>query len=161
MPFLLVAASAERQPDPRQCVGRVARPIVGDRDRHLLSVIARTDPYFRFGEIHGIFKDIAEAIIEPSKVISDQYDSKFLNLKNGDVIIGRIMQEDKKFYMVSSNPFLPDLLDKIAKNRVASIKSSPVSLMPPALINSLNKDELLDLLAYLTSGGNPTAPAFK
>ena len=110
----------------------------------------------RFG-----YKDIAEAIIEPSKVISDQYDSKFLNLKNGDVIIGRIMQEDKKFYMISSNPFLPDLLDKIAKNSVASIKSSPVSLMPPALINSLNKDELLDLLAYLTSGGNPTAPAFK
>jgi len=110
----------------------------------------------RFG-----YKDIAEAIIEPSKVISDQYDSKFLNLKNGDVIIGRIMQEDKKFYMVSSNPFLPDLLDKIAKNSVASIKSSPVSLMPPALINSLNKDELLDLLAYLTSGGNPTGPAFK
>jgi hypothetical protein len=63
--------------------------------------------------------------------------------------------------MVSSNPFLPDLLDKIAKNSVASIKSSPVSLMPPALINSLNKEELLDLLAYLTSGGNPTGSAFK
>ncbi len=110
----------------------------------------------RFG-----YKDIAEAIIEPSKVISDQYDSKFLNLKNGKVISGRIMQENKKFYMVSSNPFLPDLLDRIAKNSVASIKSSPVSLMPPALINRLNKDELLDLLAYLTSGGNPNGPAFK
>ena len=33
--------------------------------------------------------------------------------------------------------------------------------MPPALINSLNKEELLDLLAYLTSEGNPTGPAFK
>ena len=110
----------------------------------------------RFG-----YKDIAEAIIEPSKVISDQYDSKFLNLKNGKVISGRIMQEDKKHYMVSSNPFLPEKIDRIAKKSVASIKSSPVSLMPPALINSLNKEELLDLLAYLTSEGNPTGPAFK
>ena len=110
----------------------------------------------RFG-----YKDIAEAIIEPSKVISDQYDSKFLNLKNGKVISGRIMKVDKKHYLVSSNPFQPEKLDRVAKKSVASIKSSPVSLMPPALINSLNKEELLDLLAYLTSEGNPTGPAFK
>ena len=51
----------------------------------------------RFG-----YKDIAEAIIEPSKVISDQYDSKFLNLKNGKVISGRIMKADKEHYLVSS-----------------------------------------------------------
>ena len=110
----------------------------------------------RFG-----YKDIAEAIIEPSKVISDQYESKFLNLKNGKVISGRIMKADKEHYLVSSNPFQPEKLDRVAKKSVASIKSSPVSLMPPALINSLNKEELLDLLAYLTSEGNPTGPAFK
>ena len=27
-------------------------------------------------------------------------------------------------------------------------------MMPPGLINSLNEDELKDLLAYLLSGGN-------
>ena len=34
-------------------------------------------------------------------------------------------------------------------------------MMPPGLINSLNQDELLDLIAYLTSGGNKGDKAFK
>jgi hypothetical protein len=33
-------------------------------------------------------------------------------------------------------------------------------MMPPGLIDSLNKDELLDLIAYLQSGGNPRDAAF-
>ena len=37
---------------------------------------------------------------------------------------------------------------------------SKVSLMPPGLINVLTKDEILDLLAYLASGGNDKAEAF-
>jgi len=46
---------------------------------------------------------------------------------------------------------------------VADIKSreiSPVSMMPPGLINVLTKDEIMDLLAYIESGGNEKAPAF-
>jgi hypothetical protein len=34
-------------------------------------------------------------------------------------------------------------------------------MMPPGLINVLSPEELLDLLAYIMTGGNPTAPAFK
>jgi hypothetical protein len=34
-------------------------------------------------------------------------------------------------------------------------------MMPPGLINTLNKDELLDLIAYLVSGGNAKDKAFK
>jgi hypothetical protein len=36
-----------------------------------------------------------------------------------------------------------------------------MSMMPPGLINALNADELLDLLAYLLSAGNPQDKAFK
>jgi hypothetical protein len=32
--------------------------------------------------------------------------------------------------------------------------------MPPGLISPLNKDELLDLLAYVLSAGNPQDKAF-
>jgi hypothetical protein len=34
-------------------------------------------------------------------------------------------------------------------------------MMPPSLINALNQDELLDLLAYLVSGGNKADKVFK
>jgi hypothetical protein len=35
------------------------------------------------------------------------------------------------------------------------------SLMPAGLINSLNPEEIQDLLAYLLSGGNPQDPMFR
>jgi len=43
---------------------------------------------------------------------------------------------------------------------VKSRKPYPVSMMPVGLVNSLNKDELLDLLAYIQSGGNANDKAF-
>ena len=49
---------------------------------------------------------------------------------------------------------------QIGKTGLAKKEVSPVSLMPPGLINVLTKDEILDLLAYLETGGNEKAPAF-
>lgn len=34
-------------------------------------------------------------------------------------------------------------------------------MMPNGLINTLNKDEVLDLIAYLQSGGDPESPVFR
>jgi hypothetical protein len=34
-------------------------------------------------------------------------------------------------------------------------------MMPPGMINALNENELLDLLAYVMSGGNAQDKAFK
>ena len=44
---------------------------------------------------------------------------------------------------------------------IAKKGTRKVSMMPPSLINSLNQDELLDLLAYLVSGGNKGDKVFK
>ncbi|WP_259015306.1 c-type cytochrome [Emticicia fluvialis] len=99
-------------------------------------------------------KDILEAIIDPSKAVSDQYAATQLILKNGDSVVGRLANEDKTFYYISQNPYAPDVLMKVAKKDVVSSKYSSVSVMLPGLINSLNEDELKDLIAYLKSGGN-------
>ena len=37
----------------------------------------------------------------------------------------------------------------------------PISMMPPGLINSMNPDELADLVAYMMSGGVKKGDAFK
>jgi len=39
--------------------------------------------------------------------------------------------------------------------------ASPISLMPKDLLKPLNQNEVLDLLAYLLSRGNPQDPRFK
>ena len=105
-------------------------------------------------------KDILESIIEPNKVISDQYAASQITLKNGESIVGRITNEDKTSYTVSQNPFAPDMVVKIPKKDVAANKYSSMSIMLPGLINSLNEEELKDLIAYLKAGGNEKNPMF-
>ena len=41
------------------------------------------------------------------------------------------------------------------------MKPSPVSMMPEGLLNTLNRDEVLDLVAYLLSRGDRNNPMFK
>ena len=54
----------------------------------------------------------------------------------------------------------PDALTAVDAAQIKSRQPFNVSMMPPGLINSLNKDELLDLIAYLQSAGNPNDKAF-
>ena len=99
-------------------------------------------------------KDILEAIIYPSKTVSDQYASTVFYLKNGQSVVGRLVNEDKVNYSISQNPFAANELRKIPKKDVTSKRYSPESIMYPGLINSLNPEELRTLMAYLKSGGN-------
>ena len=105
--------------------------------------------------------DLLENIVEPSKVISDQYGSETITKKDGSIIIGRIGGETKETLSVMTNPFAPDSLIEIPMADIASREQLPISMMPPGLINTLNPDELSDLVAYLMSGANPDDKAFK
>ncbi|KKX47422.1 hypothetical protein [Sphingobacterium sp. IITKGP-BTPF85] len=106
-------------------------------------------------------KDMLEAMIEPSKVISDQYESKVFHLKDGTKQMGRLMGEGEKTYIISQNPYAPQLTKEIAKKDVQDIKVSEVSIMPPGTLNVLNPEELRDLMAYLMSGGNENNDVYK
>ncbi|MFN4144407.1 MAG: c-type cytochrome [Runella sp.] len=114
-----------------------------------------TQLYTRFSA-----KDMLEAIVEPSKAISDQYAATQYSLKNGASVVGRLVNEDKNFYYVSQNPYAPDVLEKVPKKNVISAKYSGVSVMFQGLVNSLNEEEFKDLMAYLMSGGNENNPMF-
>jgi putative heme-binding domain-containing protein len=106
-------------------------------------------------------RDIAEAIIHPSKAIAEQYESMVFHVGGNETIVGRIASEDKREYQVMINPFDLSQTMPIRKKRVTKKAPSTTSLMPPALINALNEDELKDLFAYLISGGNAQDKMFK
>ncbi|AWO00574.1 heme-binding protein [Chitinophaga alhagiae] len=99
-------------------------------------------------------KDILEAIIEPSKTISDQYGATVFTMKDGSTITGRLVSEDDGKYVISQNPFSPQMHRELLKKDVSGAIASQVSVMLPGLINRLNPEELRDLMAYLRSGGN-------
>ncbi len=106
-------------------------------------------------------KDILESIIEPSKTISDQYAATNFYLKDGTTVIGRLIREDKNKYYVSQNPFAPEILREVLKSEVSSKNLSDISIMPPGLINSMNPEDLKNLMAYLMSGGDKNNKVFK
>lgn len=108
--------------------------------------------------------DLLESIIEPSKVISDQYGSVILTTTDGETHQGRVLLKDtgKKaahYNVYSSDPAQEPVA--ISASKVKSVEPSKVSQMPPGLINSLNPSELRDLIAYLMSRGNPNDPVYK
>jgi hypothetical protein len=47
----------------------------------------------------------------------------------------------------------------IPNSNIAKIDTSSVSLMPPGLTASLRRDELIDLMRFLTSRGKKDEPA--
>jgi putative heme-binding domain-containing protein len=106
-------------------------------------------------------KDLAEAIVEPSKVISDQYKAAVIETKGGKTITGRIVSEVGGKYVVVTDPEDSTKVTEVTKGDIDTNKPSATSLMPGKLIDPLNEAEVLDLLAYLLSRGDPTHPAFK
>ncbi|MEY2881788.1 MAG: hypothetical protein RLZZ15_4168, partial [Verrucomicrobiota bacterium] len=106
-------------------------------------------------------RDLLENIIEPSKVISDQYGSEQLTLKNGDLVAGRVVSEDETGFNVFTNPFLPEQTTRVLKADVKSRAPYPLSMMPPGLLDALNPEEMKDLLAYILAGGNAADAAFR
>jgi putative heme-binding domain-containing protein len=105
-------------------------------------------------------KDLMENLVEPSKVISDQYDSQQFDLADGSTLVGRIVGEENGELLIMSNPFAPDEKTKVKSADVKSRKTYPISMMPPGLINALNPEELKNLTAYVLSGGNPQDKMF-
>tara|TARA_B100001093_G_scaffold505641_1_gene563302 strand:- start:191 stop:547 length:357 start_codon:yes stop_codon:yes gene_type:complete len=84
-----------------------------------------------------------------------------VSLKDGGSLYGRIIYKNEKEIAVAPNPYnLGELVKKSAES-VKSIEPSQISMMPPGMIASMNKDELRDLMAYLISGGNKKHAVFQ
>ena len=102
---------------------------------------------------------LLESLIVPSKVVSDQYLGSVIRTLDGEVVTGRVIEEDDKEIKVRTDPFARELVT-IAKTNIEARQQSRVSEMPQGLINTLTKEEILDLIAYMRSAGNAQDKAF-
>jgi len=96
-------------------------------------------------------KDLLEAIIEPSKAISDQYEAQKFRMEDGRVIIGRVVNLFGSQYGVQPDMADPSTIIRIEVDEIEESASSKVSPMPNGLLNTLTEEEILDLLAYMKS----------
>ena len=106
------------------------------------------------------YKDMLESIIVPSKVVSDQYRASIVTTNSGKVYTGRILNETDGELTILADPVDATKVVTIARADVDEVLPSSTSLMPDKLLNQLNRDEVLDLLAFLMSRGNPSDPVF-
>jgi len=106
------------------------------------------------------YRDLLESIIEPSRVVSDQYRASIITTNQGKVHNGRILSDFDGTVTVLVDPVDASRIVELRKSDIDEMVPSPVSLMPQKLVDPLNKDEILDLLAYLMSRGNPDDAVF-
>ncbi len=95
---------------------------------------------------------LLESILIPSKVITEGYATHVIETDDGLIVSGRIEREDDRVVWLLPPP--PGQPLTIEKARIVGRKPSGESGMPPGTVNSLQKDQVLDLIAYLLS--NPT-----
>ena len=72
---------------------------------------------------------VLEAVIDPSKDISDQYGSSIVTMNDGKVHTGIVIEKGDMLEIYLTDPKAQPTL--AAQKDVKSVKQSPVSQMPP------------------------------
>ena len=106
-------------------------------------------------------KDMIEALVVPSKVVSDQYKGSIVTTQGGKAHTGRIVYESPEKVVVVTDPEDATKFVEIPRSEIDEIILATESLMPKGLIDTLNEAEVLDLLAYTLSRGNQSDARFK
>ncbi len=103
--------------------------------------------------------DMLDAIIEPSKAISDQYGSHQVRTDEGTVLVGRVVEIGDEIYVYKADADAKPVILK--KSQIEELVPSKVSQMPVGLIDTLNPEELQELVAYLMASGDSRANVYK
>lgn len=103
-------------------------------------------------------RDLLEALIEPSRTVSDQYQDTQVWTTDDEMFVGRIERAangDLRVWPADATE-----AHEIEAARVAEVRPYKLSRMPAGLLDTFHEDEIADLIAYLRSGANPKDPAF-
>ncbi len=106
-------------------------------------------------------RDLLDQIINPSKELNEQFVPSVLTKKNGETVVGVVVNLQGDFVAINEDPSDPNQRVQVDRKEVNSIEPSKVSTMPPLLLARLNQDEILDLVAYILSGGDPANEMFR
>ncbi|MBP90416.1 MAG: heme-binding domain-containing protein [Planctomycetaceae bacterium] len=95
-------------------------------------------------------RELLESIIHPSKQIAPEFATTVILTTDGRVVQGRLEDETKSTVKLRpADPFAAPVV--MARADIESQKASPQSIMPTGQLNSLEKHQILDLIAFLLS----------
>ena len=113
----------------------------------------------KFDEKKMNLEGLITEIVDPSKVIEPKYRLWRFVMDTGRTLDGLIVEEKADSLIVVKNQAEPPVILK--KDAIEFKTELKLSLMPEGLLNRMNREDILDLLAYLRSGGDPNHAAFR
>lgn len=103
--------------------------------------------------------DMMDAIVLPSKAISDQYGSTQVLTSDGKSLVGRVVEIGNQVHIYTIDTNARPIVLK--REDIEQMTVSKISQMPEGLIDSLSSEELKDLIAYIMAAGDPRHALYK
>lgn len=103
--------------------------------------------------------DLMDAIVLPSKAISDQYGSQQVLTASGTVLVGRVVEINNQVHVYTADANAKPVV--LNKDDVEEMTPSKVSQMPEGLVDTLSSEELKDLIAYILAAGDQRNAVYK
>lgn len=102
--------------------------------------------------------DLLDQVINPSKVINDQFSSVSVLTDDGvmhnGVIVNLGIRKNASTLVLNTDLADPNERVTIDRDTIEDLRVSKTSPMPNGLFDRMQEDEILDLIAYLLSGGD-------
>jgi putative heme-binding domain-containing protein len=96
---------------------------------------------------------LIESMLEPAKKVKEGYNAMQVTTKDDEILAGILVRKTDKDLLLRTSD---DREIAIPLNTIASQKDAP-SLMPAGLIDALTRDELVDLISFLSKLGKDGA----
>ena len=98
--------------------------------------------------------DLLDQVVHPSKVINEQFSAVKVLTLDGVVHTGVVVNLNGDRMTLNTDLTDPNKRVGIDRKEIDLLEVSDVSAMPSGLLNPMTKEEVLDLVAYLLSGGD-------
>ena len=96
-------------------------------------------------------EDLIQAILFPSRTISDLWSAVEVTTRDGSSYLGNVATEDAQNLVLQQ---MGGPRVRIPKRDIVKRQVSEKSSMPEGLLDALTPDEILDLFAYLENGSS-------
>ena len=141
------------------------------RGKELFSIAGCSQCHLMQGEGRSIGPDLTEIgekynalgllehILDPSLEVAEEYQGYVVQTKDA-FYSGPLVGQDNATVRIRANSLEPEEVTEVLRGDIVLMEPSSLSAMPTDLLITLQKEEILDLLAYLLSGGNEEHAAF-
>ncbi|APZ92839.1 PVC-type heme-binding CxxCH protein [Fuerstiella marisgermanici] len=97
-------------------------------------------------------QDVLTSMLQPSKDIEQQYRTQIIITAAGKLHSGVVIEETDDVIKLAASPLDKNAaMVEIAKSEIDEREESKISIMPEGLLNTMTRDEVLDLLAWIVA----------